>query len=211
MWYFYVLEHQFNAISKYIDGPISSTVSYQFGDDGQGNIDFPAITICFDSFKWVMWAGMSQKCSTNYLLTFSEALRMCTNEDNSQTTTTTSCGGMFGCMFNEEENKTYPFDKIKDLLEASKIFAITDILSGFYFGQEGLNGSIRADKSSMHDKVRLQLLTEHWKPTLHFNRGFCYTFDPKNLPRSFPVLYNEELLSIYLKFEVSWTLSLHAS
>ena len=32
-----------NAISKYIDGPISSTVSYQFGDDGHGNIDFPAI------------------------------------------------------------------------------------------------------------------------------------------------------------------------
>ena len=32
-----------NAISKYIDEPISSTVSYQFGDDGHGNIDFPAI------------------------------------------------------------------------------------------------------------------------------------------------------------------------
>ena len=39
----------FTAISKYTEGPISSTVSYQYGDDRHGYIDFPAITICLNS------------------------------------------------------------------------------------------------------------------------------------------------------------------
>ena len=34
------------AIIKYKSGKTVSSVSYRFGDDGHGNINFPAITIC---------------------------------------------------------------------------------------------------------------------------------------------------------------------
>ena len=71
-----------NAINKYIDGPISSTVSYQFGDDGNGNIEFPAISICLDSFKWVVLSGISKNCSTSAanIPRLTDALRYCTAE-----------------------------------------------------------------------------------------------------------------------------------
>ena len=34
------------AILKYKSGETLSSVAYRFGDDGHGNIKFPAITIC---------------------------------------------------------------------------------------------------------------------------------------------------------------------
>ena len=39
------------AILKFASVPITSTVSYRFGDDGNGNIQFPTISICLDSFE----------------------------------------------------------------------------------------------------------------------------------------------------------------
>ena len=52
------------AIIHYNSGPISSSVSYRFGDDGHGNYEFPAITICLDSFKWIGMSpnGMKNNC-----------------------------------------------------------------------------------------------------------------------------------------------------
>ena len=192
-----------NAISKYIDGPISSTVSYQFGDDGHGNIDFPAITICLDSFKWVVWASMSKNCSTKNIASFADALGSCTNDNTqSQTTTTTWCGGLFGCMFYEDEEEIYPFKNIEDFLNASKVFDITDILSGFQFGQKNFENKILVDQNMLNYDFYEARLKDSWKPTLHFQQGFCYTFEPKRYAK-FPVLYKGELLSITLNFDVS--------
>ena len=52
------------AVILFKSGPISSSVSYRFGDDGHGNYEFPAITICLDSFKWIGMSpnGMMNKC-----------------------------------------------------------------------------------------------------------------------------------------------------
>ena len=197
-----------NAINKYIDGPISSTVSYQFGDDGNGNIEFPAISICLDSFKWVVLSGISKNCSTSAanIPRLTDALRYCTDDNTeSQETTTTWCGGLFGCIFNEEEEDIYyPFKNVEDLLDASKIIDITDILSGFQFGQTKLlSRKILVDRNT-NDEIRKERLREYWKPTLNFERGFCYTFEPKKYT-NFPVLYHGEILSIELKFGVSLT------
>ena len=195
----------FNAISKYIDGPISSTVSYRFGDDGYGNIDFPAITICLDSFEWVYWSGMTKNCKTNGIGRFTDALKYCTDEfTQSQTTTTTWCGGLFGCMFYEDEEEIYPFKNIEDFLNASKVFDITDILSGFQFGQKYFKNKILVDQNTQTYDIYEAYLKDSWKPTLHFERGFCYTFEPKRYAK-IPVLYKGELLSITLNFQVSLT------
>ena len=58
------------AIIHYESGPISSSVSYRFGDDGHGNYEFPAITICLDSFKWIGMSpnGMLNNCSSRSAL-----------------------------------------------------------------------------------------------------------------------------------------------
>ena len=38
------------AVIKFAKQPIASSISYTVGDDGYGNYEFPAITICLDSF-----------------------------------------------------------------------------------------------------------------------------------------------------------------
>ena len=68
------------AIKKFKSWPTSSTVAYRFGDDGHGNIDFPAITICLDSFKWIARSknGMKYKCNQSRIKQFYESLEDCT-------------------------------------------------------------------------------------------------------------------------------------
>ena len=58
------------AVIRFESGLISSSVSYTYGDDGHGNYEFPAITICLDSFKWI---GMSPNGMKNNCLIFENA------------------------------------------------------------------------------------------------------------------------------------------
>ena len=69
------------AIIKFKSLPTTSTVAYRFGDDGHGNIDFPAITICLDSFQYIARSlnGMKYKChQSNFIQKFYESLEDCT-------------------------------------------------------------------------------------------------------------------------------------
>ena len=74
------------AIFKFKSSPTSSTVAYRFGDDGQGNIDFPAISICMDSYYWIAESlnGMKYKCRRSssmqekFVKKFVESLENCT-------------------------------------------------------------------------------------------------------------------------------------
>ena len=58
------LHWSITSILFFESGPISSSVTYRFGDDGHGNYEFPAITICLDSFKWIGMSpnGMKNNC-----------------------------------------------------------------------------------------------------------------------------------------------------
>ena len=55
-----------DSLILYQSWPTTSSVSYRFGDDGRGNYEFPAITICLDSFKWIGMSpnGMLNNCSS---------------------------------------------------------------------------------------------------------------------------------------------------
>ena len=80
------------------------------------------------------------------------------------------------------------FKKIEDLLDVAKTIDITDILTalsfGFEetvqfpvnirkFGQKFLNfGNFKVDGVE-----KLDLFKRLWTPSLHFERGICYTFD----------------------------------
>ena len=71
------------AIVKFKSLPTSSTVAYRFGDDGHGNIDFPAISICletdffFTSLQGIL-NGIKYKCRPGYVENFAESLEFCT-------------------------------------------------------------------------------------------------------------------------------------
>lgn len=195
------------AIKKYISVPISSTVTYKFGDDGYGNIVFPAITICLDLFKRIVFSGMSYNCSDNYLntLNFHNALESCTYDSTqSQIQTTTECGGIFGCMFTEDEEINYPFKNLEDLINASKTLDITDILpafrfgnsNGFGYGKDKIVVSRYMDSDSRHESLKM-----YWEPTLHYEKGFCYTFESSKHGKY--QVDDGRMLSITLDFDVS--------
>ena len=74
------------AIVKFKSLPTSSTVAYRFGDDGHGNIDFPAISICLNAFYFFfaltsLLNGMKYKCRPGHwsrVENFVESLENCT-------------------------------------------------------------------------------------------------------------------------------------
>ena len=72
------------AIVKFKSLPTSSTVAYRFGDDGHGNIDFPAISVCLDtsfffSKIYKLVNGIKYKCRpSGNVENFVESLKNCT-------------------------------------------------------------------------------------------------------------------------------------
>ena len=70
------------AIVKFKSLPTSSTVAYRFGDDGHGNIDFPAISICMDDLGPIVKSpnGMKYNCrkSLPSYTKFFDILKYCT-------------------------------------------------------------------------------------------------------------------------------------
>ena len=195
-----------NAIIKFKSKPTLSTVAYKFGDDGHGNFEFPAITICLDTFNWITLSlRMKNNCSRpkiwNYplpIINFHDALKYCTaKNDHPQTSQKRRKRfSLFGGNEEETEN-VYHFKKLEDLIHGTKMAVeITDIVSNFIFAKGNMKNI-----SAMSDGKELILMKKLWKPTLHFEKGMCYTFDPK-LHGKFQA-NPEELLSIKMHFNVS--------
>ena len=146
---------------------------------------------------------------------FYEALMFCLNDkmplEKSTTTEENYFGGMFD-LYDEEDFLKYA--SIEELLEGIKI-NIDDILYEFYFG-----GYIHISPYQMTIDGR-DLLRADWKAKLHYQYGFCYTFDPRISVQSKVNVIQElvsgtTLLSMKLKFNVisiSWktnfVISLH--
>ena len=133
---------------------------------------------------------------------FYEALMFCLDDkvplEKSTTTEDSYFGGMFD-LYDEED--FVKFTSIKELLEAIKI-NIDEILYEFYFG-----GYIHISPYQMTIDGR-DLLRADWKAKLHYQYGFCYTFDPRISVQSKVNVIQElvsgtTLLSMKLKFNVS--------
>ena len=81
------------------------------------------------------------------------------------------------------------FNKIEDLLNVVKMIEITDILHGFRYGFEKTKKSENPiDISRVQNGTKnrgnyqggeeiLDWFKYFWKPSLHFERGICYSFD----------------------------------
>ena len=137
------------AMLKFLSKPTTSSISYTFGDDGQGYYEFPAITICLNSFRWITQSpnGMEKNCSRiPPINTFEAALRNCT----SPTT----------------QHQINPFEKIEDFLQISNMMQITDILRYFSFGNVQGNVYRLLNTQEGWDEMK-----KIWLPSLNFKKG----------------------------------------
>ena len=195
------------AIIKFNWGPTTSSVSVKFGDDGQGNYDFPATTICLDTNTFNQYA-MKKNCSSSksffgkVISDFYEALKYCTykdgNKESLKNTTETNAAGLIGTIFGLKVEEVYPFKRIEDFLHISNMLEITDILGSFRFGRNHEKKSYFRFSNSGEEGT---LMKKYWQPTLQFEKGLCYTFDPKKYG-TFQI-DPDDLLTLDLSFEVS--------
>ena len=146
-------------------------------------IEFPAITICLDKFSRLSKGAngpLYDKCSGNVLVfatvaTLHEALRFCIDDQPQGTTTTTTEASLFGNMFDEYgENVPQKFNSVEELLAAVN-FGVDEMLYEFYFGKYAIVSSSRG-KEQRNDWFR-----SNWKTHLHYEYGFCHTFDPNKM------------------------------
>ena len=152
------------AIFKYKSGKTVSSVAYRYGDDGHGSINFPAITICLDSFKWISISpnGMKKNCPES-MNSFFNALLYCTGADFDPEITHN-----WGKDEKLKKSKeTILLTEIEDFMKVAKMLEITDVLASFQLGD--------VYESDIGKILNL------WEPKLHIGRGFCYTFESRKM------------------------------
>ena len=133
---------------------------------------------------------------------FYDALHFCTDIG---ITTPTYDSEYTGNMFDlEYENTIRKFTKIEDLIEAAKVIKIEDIIHSMNFGNSEQYDSVIINHS-LTPKDRIELTKEIWEPFLHYEKGYCFTFDPKkyNFSRNSLVFKGENLLRIKMSLDVS--------
>ena len=65
-------------MEKLIDGPISSTVEYRYGDDNNGSFIFPSISVCPKKFNQAFGPKLSKACSNSTIYQSAiHAMEMC--------------------------------------------------------------------------------------------------------------------------------------
>ena len=101
---------------------------------------------------------------------------------------------LYSIVVKDEEDQSIQFieyfKKIEDLLNVAKMIEITDILHSFKFGFEKTkkfenpidilrneDKTVRNQGNYRSNEKILDWLKHFWKPSLHFERGICYTFD----------------------------------
>ena len=175
------------AFQKFLSVPVSSSISYTNGDDGLGNLVYPAITICptnfaekgenAQSYLTSLFIYKNQHCQDVLpaITSFTEALLYCISNGEDQKTTTTTedysggLGGLFGDYGDGVDYTSWDtelFPTIDDLLNATNL-EVYDVIKSFKFG-EAINDF----------GLSQELLQSFWIKTFDQNSGPCFTFDP---------------------------------
>ena len=107
--------------------------------------------------------------------------------------------GEYGSLFgNDYDTQIQLFTKLEDLLKSVKVFGIEDILASFSFGD-----SIKISHD-LDTESKAELLNKFWIPTLLFDSGYCYSFEPKQHGLDkIPVVTDRSLLEMKMSFNVS--------
>ena len=126
----------FQAFVKMESYPVSTSVSYNYGDDNCGNFYFPSITVCPFSFTKAFGEQLQKFCtgSTSTSKYFVTAAQTCS----------------------ENVDSVDSFINIFD-------YEAKQVINLFLLGKHRLFGA---------------KINDYWKKVLHYQHGFCYTFNP---------------------------------
>ena len=105
--------------------PVSTSIAYSFGDDGIGNVRFPAITICPSSYSYFSEAHQDlRNCPTKeygHVHSFWQILECYQPLDSIEvTSTTTESVYGFGGIFTEQPLEEFVFEVKKKSFEYLK-------------------------------------------------------------------------------------------
>ena len=157
------------ALTKYISAPISSHISYKNGDDNLGNITFPAISICLQSYNALANkenTDLIQHCSHKSFNFYHRLFAYCYKLSGNQNELLGSSNDQDSYYFpNWIEPTVKPeiihyFNNISDVLNASKV-EIQDFLFEYAFGDV-----IGVLHSAHTHESKLEQLQEDWLPTI---------------------------------------------
>ena len=198
----------FQALQKFLLDPVSSSISVTNGDDGHGNLIFPAITICLRNFashlQSILLDNDQRRCSV-YVADYESFLDACismgTSDSSTTTTTTTESFYGFGDWFDEDEVNYELFETVEEFMNGTRV-EIFDVIETFEFGSE-----FKVTRN--YEELRKQILKELWIPTFDKEMGPCFTFDPSRHNVSFMPISDRfgEPVRIVIEFSVSFTLN----
>ena len=196
---------------KLWSNPVSSTISFRNGDDSEGNISLPAVTICLESYKIFQEGNFNnfrERCQT-YANFFFDTMYQCYDSRNEslddETTTTTESGlipNWFDTTVSPDRAKVIPFNNVPELVHDLNL-NVSDIIKSYSVGS--VLGASRQIYS--FDEFH-EVLESDWIKTVNFVLGACFTLDLRILNQTFvPMLTyrhpHYEFISINLELQVS--------
>ena len=195
------------AFQKFFSHPISTSITFKNGDDGLGNLNFPAITVCVLNYHQYLSEFLfknMRKCEAHSINDFSHALQSCISlgpSTNEGSGTTEDYYG-FGNLFDNDNQDTFDlFDTVDEFMNATKI-QIYDLIQTFEYGK-----AIKITKN-LGNELRKELLTDMWILSYDSRFGPCFTFDPERQNATFlssgtDISGKFEAQKVYLEFQVS--------
>ena len=196
----------FQAIQKFLSDPVSSSISVTNGDDGHGNLIYPAITICLRNFhshlQSILLGNNQRRCSglvVNYESFLQACISMGTSDSSTTTTTTTESFYGFGDWFGDDDDNYELFETVEEFMNGTKV-EIFDVIKTFEFGSE-----LKVTK--IDEELRKETLNRIWSLTFDKDVGPCFTFDPARHNVSFMPSFDDfgEPLRIVIELSVSFT------
>lgn len=163
------------AIVKFISKPISTKVYFRNGDDGLGNIQFPAVSVCLSDYAHFQRRFQAElldhRCHAGLagINSFRTVTALCYGKDVMTSTTTEGEG--FGDLFGEPETTVVPFDDMHQLIEETSLNK-SDMIFWYKLGRE----------HELHwSEHKEDFIEEDWHTSIDETYGKCFTFDPKRL------------------------------
>ena len=175
--------------------------------------EFPAITICLDTFLILSNGAngpLRDKCAGEVqtdVSNFFDAIRFCVDDQSQgETTTTTTEATFFGNIFDEYgDTVVQKFTSVEELLAGVNL-GPDEILNAFDFGKYAIV------PSSWGKEQRKDWFRSNWNTRLHYEYGFCHTYDPtKMINEKLTVLQRTNpskpvtILTMDIRFDVSMT------
>lgn len=191
------------AIVKFISKPISTKVYFRNGDDGFGNIQFPALTICLSDYRYFQRRFqqelLDEKCYSGFNpVQFRQVTLLCYGKHQDSTTSSTTEGEGFGDLFGDPipETPTVLFDDINHLIEETSLNA-SDMIFRYQLGNER--------ELFLGTGFENEYIEQDWFTSIDEIYGKCFTFEPRRLNLSMiETIVRPEILPQFLEVEVTF-------